>query len=236
MSALPAPNADASKGREVQPAALPAPGLNEAIESWRARLAGAGVACRAVALHGSDPQFQLGLPETLSELAPRWAELCTQVQAGGPLGLVRADERPGSDLLVVSAIQLPDGELGAVGAVLAPPHNDRVVQLLLLSLGWLQLALALPGLRISQRATRLLELMGHVGAQSDARAAAQEWLNRSAAWAREEAGEPQPDLGLMLFEVRAGRPSWWVSADSAWTEKASPALEAAAEIAVQAIA
>lgn len=236
MSALPTRGADAHKAQGPQPPALPAPGLNEAIESWRARLAGAGVACRGVALHGSDPQFQRALPETLSELAPRWAELCAQVQAGGPLAVARLDDRPGSDLLVVSSIQLPDGELGSVGAVLAPPHNDRVVQLLLLSLGWLQLSLALPGLKVSQRAARLLELMGHVGAQPHARAAAQEWLNRSAAWAREEAGDARPELGLMLFEVRAGRPSWWVSADSAWTEKAAPAVEASAEIAVQAIA
>lgn len=229
-------DADAPQAREIQPSALPAPGLHEAIESWRARLAGAGVACRSVALHGSDPQFQIGLPATLHELAQHWTELCGQVQAGGPLGLVRTNDQPGSDLLVVSSIQLPNGEVGAVGAVIAPPHNDRVVQLLLLSLGWLQLSLALPGLRRSHRATRLLELIGHVGAQQHARAAAQEWLNRSAAWAREEAGEPGPALGLMLFEVRNECPSWWVSSDSAWTEKAAPAVQSAAEIAAQAIA
>ena len=227
---------DPAKPGRVQPPAVPAPGLHEAIESWRARLAGAGVACRGVALHGSDPQYQIELQAAPPELARRWADLRGQVQAGGPLGLARADEQPGSDLLVVSSIQLPDGEVGAVGAVLAPPHNDRVVQLLLLSLGWLQLALALPGMKRSHRATRLLELIGHVGAQPRARAAAQEWLNRSAAWAREEAGEPRTALGLMLFEVRAERPFWWVSADSAWTEKAAPALQSAAEIAVQAIA
>jgi multidrug resistance efflux pump len=91
-------------------------------------------------------------------------------------------------------------------------------------------------LQASRRAARLLEILGHAGAQPRAGAAAHEWLNLSAAWVREESAEPRPQFQLMLFEVRAQRPRWWMSADSAWAEKAAPAVQAAAEVATQAVA
>jgi len=44
-----------------------------------------------------------------------------------------------------------------------------------------------------------------------ARAAAQEWINRTAVWVRAEA--PELDAGFTLFEIRRGQPHWWVAAD-----------------------
>ena len=217
------------------PAALPAPGLVEALETWRARLAGAGVACRAVALHAADPQFQLDFPASLPDLAQRWLALRSLDQPSGVAPVARVEGQPGADLLVLSPLQLPDGQLGTVGVALAPPHNERTVQLVLLALGWLQLALSAPRMARSQRAARLLGLLGHVASQGQARSAAQEWINRSAAWAREEAPAPGLPFNLLLFRVQGRQPRWWVAADTSWAEKASPAIQAAAEVASQAV-
>ncbi len=230
--------AAATISRSTTPTTPPADGLVETVETWRARLAGAGVACRAVALHGADPQFQLEFPAALPDLVQRWLALRSPDQPGGvaPVAHVaKVDGQPGADLLIVTPLQLPDGQLGTVGVALAPPHNDRTVQLVLLALGWLQLALSAPRMARSQRAARLLDLLGHVASQGQARSAAQEWINRSAAWAREEAPAAGLPFNLLLFRVQGQQPRWWVAADTSWAEKASPAIQAAAEMASQAV-
>ncbi len=222
----------------VGPAIAPAAGLVEAVETWRARLAAAGVACRAVALHAADAQFQLDFPASLPDLAQRWRALRSVDQPAGavPVAQVaKVDGQPGADLLIVTPLQLPDGQLGTVGVALAPPHNDRTVQVVLLALGWLQLSLSAPRMARSQRAARLLDLLGHVASQSRARSAAQEWINRSAAWAREESPASGLRFNLLLFRVQGKQPRWWVAADISWAEKASPAIQAAAEVASQAM-
>lgn len=213
----------------------PDPAVVEAVAAWRTRLARAGLACKDVVLHAGQLRhcidFAVPVPAVLQE---RWVLLRGQVRPGAPVSVARAGDMPQSDLLLVVPIQLPDGAAGAVGVLLAPPHSERMAEQLLLALGWLQLAFVAVQLTRSQRAGRLLDLMGHVAAQQQARAAAQEWVNRSAAWAREEAGAAAPAFGLMLFEWRGGRPHWWVAADTAWAETASPAILAAGEVAAQA--
>ena len=245
MSALPSPQARDDTGAALDvdaPVALAgiaapalAPGLTEAVETWRVRMAGAGIACRAVALHGANPEFQLGFSPDLGDLAERWALLRTQIGEDNAVALSRPDSAPGADLLMVTSLQLPDGQMGVVGVAVAPPLNERTIQLVLLALGWLQLALAAPRLARSQRALTLLDLLGHVASQARARSAAQEWVNRTAAWARQEAPEAGHAFSLMLFEVRAAQPRWWVTADTAWAEKASPEMQNATELATQAV-
>ena len=213
----------------------PDPSLLQAIESWRVRLSNASLACRAVAVHAADPQWRVGFSATLTAVNAQWSALCAQPERLPPGAVVRIDVPAGSDLLIAAAISLPNGQLGLVGVAIAPPFNDRTVQLVALSLGWLQLALAAGQFDRSRRAGRLLELLGHVASQTGARGGAQEWINRTAAWAREELGSAVPSLEMTLFEVRGALPRWWVSSDTAWAETASPALIAATEVAAQAL-
>ena len=221
---------------QPEPAAPPAASeLGPALAAWRQRLNACGVSCRAAAFHSADPRWTLAFPEADRALANAWANLRKRVTPESPVALGKVDGDAGSDLLVATSLQLPGGQPGIVGATLAPPHNERTIQQVLLSLGWLQLALSAASLAHNQRAARLLELMGHVGSQRSARAAAQEWINRSAAWARAEAPSLAGGLSLVLFEVRRQTPRWWVAADTAWAEKASPAVREAGEIAQRAL-
>lgn len=210
-------------------------GLAASLEAWRKRLESAGIPCRAVALHGEDAAVCQDFPKHDARWSATWLPLRQRVSAGEPVALGRIEGVGGpADLMLATALQLPDGRAGIVGAVLAPPHHERTIQLVLLSLGWLQLAVSAASLVHNQHAARLLELMGHVGSQHEARAAAQEWINRTAAWARAEAPPVQQGFGLMLFEVRNGVPQWWVAADTAWSEKGSPTVREATEIATRA--
>ncbi|MFL6695605.1 MAG: efflux RND transporter periplasmic adaptor subunit [Vitreoscilla sp.] len=205
--------------------------LTGALESWRQRLIAGGLTCREVAFAGPEPRWSLEF--TLPLLKDHWSALRLRVSPSNPVALARTDATAAADMLVATTVQLPDGRPGVVCAAIAPPHNERAIQLLLLSLGWLQLGLLATSFEHNQRAARLLEKLGYVVSQRDARAAAQEWINRTAAWARSEVDVAQ-GLSLTLFEVRDHTPHWWVASDTAWAERAAVALQQAAEVATRA--
>ncbi|HEY8879873.1 MAG TPA: HlyD family efflux transporter periplasmic adaptor subunit [Roseateles sp.] len=211
------------------PSATPqAAELAPALAIWLQRLHAAGLACQGVALYAADAAWRA--PFERADVADTWAEARARVTRDSPVALSRV---PTGELMVATHLALPSGQPGIVGALLSPPHNDRSLQLLLLSLGWLQLTLSAASLSHNQRAAELLELMGHVSSQQEARAAAQDWVNRTAAWARREMA-PESPLRLALFEVRHQRTHWWVAADVTYAETASPAVQAAGEIAQRA--
>lgn len=224
-----------------------------AVAAWQSRLSLTGVACRAVAVDAADPSLQLAFSDPPSELASHWQRSRETVLVGLEAVSVRLNDHPAADLLLAAPLQLPDGLPGVIGLWLAPPHGDRTVQTTLMALGWLQLQLSAARIERSQRAAKLLALLGHVASQAGPRAAAQEWINRTAAWAREvlaptqistsEPGQAPSSmhdaadalLALTLFEVRSGLPRWWVSSDTAWVEQASPAMQDARELATRAM-
>ncbi len=224
-------------------AGTPAPGqaspsnalLQSAVEAWRERLTAAGVGCRAAGFHSADPSWCLAFAAGEPALQPTWESLRARVSAEQPVALGKVEGS--QELLMATPLQLPGGQSGVVGAVLAPPHNERAIQTVLLSLGWLQLALSSASLAHNQRAAQLLELLGHVASQRGARAAAQDWINRTAAWCRGELersrGAPG-DFSLMLFDARKDTPAWWVAADTSYVEKGSPLVHEATEIAARA--
>ena len=162
-----------------------------------------------------------------ASLIAAWAALRNRVQPDRPVALVRH----GSDLLVGIALPLPGGKQKILRALIAPPHSDRTLPILQLSIGWLQLALTAVEQEQGARAARLLDLLAQVLSQDNARAAAQDWINRTASWARTEV----PELSLSLFSVVQGSPSWWVSSDTAWAEKGAPELRDASEVAAQSL-
>jgi multidrug efflux pump subunit AcrA (membrane-fusion protein) len=214
------------------PAATPqAAELAPALAIWQQRLAAAGLACQGVALYAADPAWRAPFERAdAAEVNVAWAEARVRVTRDSPVALSRVAT---GELLVATHLMLPSGQPGIVGALLQPPHNDRSLQLLLLSLGWLQLTLSAASLAHNQRAAELLELMGHVSSHREARAAAQDWVNRTAAWARREL-PPGGPLRLSLFEVRGERARWWVAADVSHAETGSPAVLAATEVAQRA--
>lgn len=205
------------------------------LKSWQAQLAGGGIACRALAVHTANANYNVEFPSELAALNSSWTAVTARINAGEQALTITVADSPGADQLLAAKLQLPDGNHGVIGVLLAPPHNPRTTQLVLLALGWLQLSLSAPTIERSQRAERLLELLGHVASQSGARAAAQEWINRTATWTREVWSDADGQFSLSFFDVRAGTPAWWVSSDTAWADESAPALQAALDIATQAL-
>jgi len=191
------------------------PVLAAALESWRVRLTSAGIACRAVALHGQSPGWQLEFADgTAPGLGARWLALRSTLDAAQSLAIDRpnlAGQAGSPDVLLACAIDLPGGQRACAGVLLAPPCNDRTVQSVLLSLGWLQQALVVgPGAH-GERALKLATLLAGVAACADNQQAAFAWASRTAAWALPWAA-PGQRLCLRLFAWRVHRPKLWAQA------------------------
>lgn len=212
---------------------------------WRQRLEAAGTPCTAVALHGPTESLRLPFASSLgSNLATLWPTLLERVSVEQPVALERCplatDTKAGSAHLVMAArITYGQAQSAVVGLCLPPPHNERVVQAVLLALASLQWSLTEHHQTALLRTVRLLEVLGHLSSQDGAHAAAQEWVNRTATWVRELAASTSGNtvaLGLALFEVDQASPRWWVASDTAWVQKAAPAVLEATEHASRAVA
>ena len=221
--------ADAQQPQATQPP--PVTALAPALHAWQQRLTAGGVACRATALAGAEPGWTQDFADAPTQAA--WAVLRQRVTLDHPVALGKAEAAGGSDLMIATAVQLPSGAAAVVGASVAPPHNERTVQLVLLSLGWLQLALSAASLRT----TSVPRACSNCSATS-ARSAVRGPPRRSGSIAAPPGCGPRPtgcdSATLTLFEVRRGTPRWWVAADTAWAEKAAPAVEEATEVAARA--
>jgi multidrug efflux pump subunit AcrA (membrane-fusion protein) len=204
--------------------------------AWAAHLRGVGVALRGVAVFAADEGMRLDFPDTEATLQARWVALRAQVSARQPV-CVSPAETHSPDLLMCLALEGADGQPAVVGVALLPPCTERTMQLVRLSAAWLQLAWRREGLTQRVQGAQLLDMLAHVASHDQARTAAQDWLNRSAVLARQawpvQAGL---DLSLSHFHVRRGVPRWWVTSETAWAETGAPALAAATELAMQAVA
>jgi hypothetical protein len=231
--------------------------LAAALAAWRERLESAGTRCSAVALVSDPPAA--GVPfEPAVERAVRevWLRLQQRVDDEHPVALERVAILPadphshrqpnpnsfpatpdagGAHLLMAARFGYGQGQKATLGLCLPAPQGERAVQAVLLGLASLQWALTEHHQTALLRGMHLLEVLGHVGSQSGARAAAQEWVNRTAAWARAAAPGAAP-ITLALFDACGRAPRWWVGADAAWAQKASPAVLEATEQAQRAVA
>jgi len=169
-------------------------------------------------------------PVPMPSLAEVWQGLQARLSPQQPVAL----GRHGPDLVMAINMGGEGAQRTVLGCLIAPPHNDKIIQLIQLSLGWLQYSVTSDALVRGARAARLLELLGHVLSQDKARAAVQEWVNRSAAWARAEGGPADAALSLSLFSVHRSVPKWWASADTAWAEHGSPVLQDELDLAARA--
>jgi multidrug efflux pump subunit AcrA (membrane-fusion protein) len=218
------------------------------LNAWCQRLEAAGTACTAAALHSEAPEACVPFPAELGDALPTlWTGLLARMSAEQPVALERFQlhtdpKNPQAavpHLVMAARFAYGQGQTATLGLCLPPPHHERVVQAVLLALASLQWSLTEHQQTALLRTAKLLEVVGHVGSQDNAHAAAQEWVNRTAAWVRAVAAGTSPDtvpLTLALFDVRGTVPRWWVGSDTAWAQKAAPVVLEATEQAGRAVA
>ena len=164
----------------------------------------------------------------LSPLAALWQQQLALITAEQPIKVQRIDE-----FVLISCLVTSQGEQTAcIGCVIAPPFVEHMLDLLKLSLGWLFYGFVIAQHPEGERAKRLLSITSDVLDQTDAKSAAQEWVNQAKQWANELG---HSDIGISLFQVIANRPKWWVSANIAWAVKGSAAMQQASELAAMAM-
>ena len=136
------------------------------------RLQAAGVNCSAVAFASDDPRWSRDFAAAAAVHSPRPGRaLHVRITAEQPVALDKAGSGARRRPAVATALQLPSGGSGVVGAALAPPHNERdhpagaaVARLA---------AAGVAGRRASRTTSArrsLLELLGNVASQHGARA------------------------------------------------------------------
>jgi biotin carboxyl carrier protein len=218
------------------------------LKMFTERLAVVGVRCLDVAFNRlapwGDRAFNEDKSTILSQVRPQpfaqaqspaglaatWQQLAARLSLTQPVAMVRYQ----NNLVVGYVMSERGGELSVLGCLIGAPYNEKTVHIVQLALGWLQMSISTDLIIQGQHASRLLELLGYVFSQEHARSGVQEWINRTAAWARSEAPH-EFGLALNLFTVKHGEPKWWVSSDIAWTEHGSPIMQSALEIAAMAI-
>ena len=210
-------------------------GSNHGIEQeWQARLVAAGVSIRASAWLNlpefGTADFNGKLPENYphrTKLNETWQRYQQQVSEQQPVMM----DRVGTDLLLGCLVAVTDDTSIVLGCLIAPPFHEQTAAMVQLSLGWLYYRWDLLRQSDNGRSVRLLELLGYVLSQSKPREAAQEWINRTAAWAKEV--EEAADFSLMLFRMKENTPVFQVMSGVVWVEKGSPELHQAEELAAR---
>ncbi|MCT8089061.1 efflux RND transporter periplasmic adaptor subunit [Acinetobacter sp. C_4_1] len=125
--------------------------------------------------------------------------------------------------------------LSCFGLYLAPPINESTLEIIRTSLGWVFYQHQNQQLRQGWNSEQLLEIFAHVINQSEFRIAAQEWINQTTTFIRNQFSEYE-NIQLNYFYVQpADHVEWLVSSDLSWTEKGSADMQKMKEIALQAV-
>lgn len=121
------------------------------------------------------------------------------------------------------------------GLYISPPIKENILETIRISLGWLYYQNQMQQLKKAWNAEQLLEIFAHVVNQSNFRIAAQEWINQTVAYVRNQYPEYK-NIQLNYFSVKPSKKlQWVVSSDLAWTEKGSADMQNMNEIALQSL-
>jgi hypothetical protein len=202
---------------------------------WTQRFVLLGVQCKGLALSGLGEGVDRSFPAELASANEQWADFVAE-KASLP---AMRHAAIGDDMLVVmliplSGFQARDQKGVVVGLLLSPPFTNKTLLIIQMAAASLQLLFVAEASKSAQRAIDTLELLVAIGNAQSARVAAQEWTNRTSAWAR-SLDVRFDDLSLTIYQVKRNNIRWWVTSESSWEEASSAAHEASANVASEAL-
>ena len=140
-----------------------------------------------------------------------------------------------SGFLVGYFLNTQQNTASSFGLYITPPIKENILEVVRISLGWLYYQNQSEQLKKAWSSEQLLEIFAHVVNQTDYRIAAQEWINQTTAYIRNQYTEYQ-NIQLNYFNVNSSKKiKWLVSSDLAWTEKGSADMQKMNEIALQSV-
>lgn len=209
------------------------PEMPEELIQWLSRLQMSGVNVVDVAYNNMPLWGSRSFTETYTAANELWAEQVQRISISQPVSLTKLSEQAQQILMVGCLVaEMADDSIATIACLVQPPYDEKTMSSIQLSLGWLYYYFANADKAKGDRAQKLMELFSYVLSQSEIREAAQEWINRTAVWARETTGE-DIDLSLLLFQIKNSTPKWWVASNLAYVERGSPILQKASELAAR---
>lgn len=199
-------------------------------KQWIKRLAAVQITISDVVFEQISPWGSRNFAQNEQELSLQWQQLKSRLNQQQPVALARYKQH----LLWGCVLNDSATQPSYFACMIAEPFDERAIQIIQLSLGWLQNSIAIRAADQGRRSSQLLEIIGYTLSQQDVRTAAQEWINRTLQWLREQSDQPLP-IALSLLKHHRNSTTWWVSSDQTWVEKGSAPLQYALELAARSV-
>lgn len=163
-----------------------------------------------------------------NDLNELWNSIKAQLSTEKPVVIQKSEQG-----YLIGYLLTNSSSSSLIGLSIAPPISEITLELVRTSMGWLFYEQQSQKLQHAFQAEQLLEIFAHVINQTQFRIAAQEWINQTTTYIRNQFPHyPNIQLNYLLIKDKQ-KVQWIVSSELSWTEKGAADMQKLNEIALQ---
>lgn len=163
-----------------------------------------------------------------TDLNELWDSIKVQLSTEKPVVIQKSEQG-----YLIGYLLTNSSSSSLIGLSIAPPISEITLELVRTSMGWLFYEQQSQKLQHAFQAEQLLEIFAHVINQTQFRIAAQEWINQTTTYIRNQFPHyPNIQLNYLLVKDKQ-KVQWIVSSELSWTEKGAADMQKLNEIALQ---
>lgn len=163
-----------------------------------------------------------------NDLNELWHSIKAQLSTEKPVVIQKSEQG-----YLIGYLLTNSSSSSLIGLSIAPPISEITLELIRTSMGWLFYEQQSQKLQHAFQAEQLLEIFAHVINQTQFRIAAQEWINQTTTYIRNQFSHyPNIQLNYLLVKDKQ-KIQWIVSSELSWTEKGAADMQKLNEIALQ---
>lgn len=163
-----------------------------------------------------------------NDLNELWNSIKAQLSTEKPVVIQKSEQG-----YLIGYLLTNSSSSSLIGLSIAPPISEITLELIRTSMGWLFYEQQSQKLQHAFQAEQLLEIFAHVINQTQFRIAAQEWINQTTTYIRNQFPHyPNIQLNYLLVKDKQ-KVQWIVSSELSWTEKGAADMQKLNEIALQ---
>ncbi len=163
-----------------------------------------------------------------NDLNELWHSIKAQLSTEKPVVIQKSEQG-----YLIGYLLTNSSSSSLIGLSIAPPISEITLELVRTSMGWLFYEQQSQKLQHAFQAEQLLEIFAHVINQTQFRIAAQEWINQTTTYIRNQFPHyPNIQLNYLLVKDKQ-KVQWIVSSELSWTEKGAADMQKLNEIALQ---